>query len=93
MTADEVGFAVVKAQADGLVLKIEADLRPFMESVVSKTIDRLAVEGWEPTTHSEETLMKVRRALGRTLDSQQVTDCISEMQNAGILFRERSDRD
>lgn len=43
-------------------------------------------------THDEETLMKVRTALfhvlGGQIDQQIFTDLISEMQNAGILFRE-----
>lgn len=41
-------------------------------------------------THSEETMFKVRKALlkgGLTL--AQVDDSITNMQNAGILFRER----
>lgn len=40
--------------------------------------------------HSEETLLKVRRALSRIVESPLVTDCINEMQNEGILFRERA---
>jgi hypothetical protein len=48
-------------------------------------------------THNEEALLKVRRALytilgGHLSTDQRITDCISEMQNQGILFRERADR-
>lgn len=61
-----------------------------------KTMDHPPTQDREGLVHTEETLMKVRRALfmilGRTIDSQQITDCISEMLQAGILFRERSDR-
>ena len=47
--------------------------------------------------HDENTLMKVREALGHVLVRRRegwtmdelVTDLIGEMQNAGILFRER----
>lgn len=39
----------------------------------------------------EDTLFKVINALVRSgLTEQQATDAINEMQNAGILFRERS---
>lgn len=41
-------------------------------------------------TYGEGTLLKVRAALRNTIGSEQViTDCISDMQNQGILFRER----
>ena len=43
-----------------------------------------------PETHTEDTLFKVRRALlGSGLSEQTVTVAINEMQNEGILFRER----
>lgn len=42
----------------------------------------------EDLHYDEDTLFKVREAL-HMLDDQQFTDAISEMQNAGILFRER----
>lgn len=45
--------------------------------------------------HDDKTVEKVRRALftvfGGNLRQQRFTDAIAEMQNAGILFRERSD--
>lgn len=41
------------------------------------------------TAYGEKTLMKVREGLRKMLGSEQViTDCITEMQNQGILFRE-----
>ncbi len=41
------------------------------------------------TRHNDQTLMKVRKGLRKMLGSEQViTDCIAEMQNEGILFRE-----
>lgn len=40
---------------------------------------------------TENTLFKVRNALLRVgLTEQQITDAINEMQNEGILFRERA---
>jgi len=42
--------------------------------------------------HNEQTLHKVSNALRRAgLGAQQAIDAISEMQNAGILFRERGE--
>ena len=50
-----------------------------------------APEGGE--YHDDKTLDRVRRALltilGGNIDGQHITDLISEMQNEGILFRER----
>lgn len=41
------------------------------------------------TAFGEDTLLKVREGLRQVLGSEQViTDCIAEMQNRGILFRE-----
>lgn len=46
----------------------------------------------ENLTYDETTLHKVYNALRETgLPDQQVTDAVSLMQNAGILFRERVD--
>lgn len=48
----------------------------------------------EKETHTEDTLLKVREALMKTgLAEDDVTHCISDMQNAGILFRERAEED
>jgi hypothetical protein len=50
----------------------------------------------EDLHHDEDTLMKVRAGLRKVLTSQVLfsddllTDCISSMQNQGILFRERA---
>lgn len=45
----------------------------------------------EPSYYDEDTLFKVRNALLNVVGLSQieVTDAIIEMQNAGILFRER----
>lgn len=49
-------------------------------------VDRLRAERYD-----EATLFKVYRALGRAdITDQQATDAVSQMQNAGILFRERA---
>ena len=46
----------------------------------------------EETYHDEYTLAKVYWALGRCgLGDVQITDAVNEMQNAGILFRERGE--
>lgn len=46
----------------------------------------------ERETYDEGTLTKVYWALGRSgLSDVQITDSINEMQNAGILFRERGE--
>lgn len=40
--------------------------------------------------YDEETLVKVRLALGKAgCGANRITDCITELQNSGILFRER----
>lgn len=42
------------------------------------------------THHDEDTLFKVRKVLGNYVCGHQaITDCIHELQNAGIYFRER----
>lgn len=42
------------------------------------------------TYHDENTLNKVRKVLGKYICGHQaITGCISELQNAGIYFRER----
>lgn len=47
----------------------------------------------ETLTYDEDTLFKVYDALREVgLNQQQVTDAVSLMQNAGILFRERATR-
>lgn len=44
-----------------------------------------------PITYDDETLFKVRDALEAAgLSENQITQAISEMQNRGILFRERA---
>ena len=46
----------------------------------------------EETYHDEYTLVKVYWSLGRCgLGDVQITDAVNEMQNAGILFRERGE--
>lgn len=41
--------------------------------------------------HDDQTMLKVYEALLRAgLESEQAVSAITEMQNAGILFRERS---
>jgi hypothetical protein len=49
----------------------------------------------DSTAYDEDTLMKVRRALAHTLSApvehHTITNAISDMQNAGILFRERTE--
>lgn len=45
----------------------------------------------DTTRYNEDTLFKVRDALKRAgLSSEQIMNCIIEMQNQGILFRERN---
>lgn len=48
----------------------------------------------DSTTYDDETLDKVRkglmRSLGSVVNSETVTGMISQMQNEGILFRERT---
>jgi len=45
----------------------------------------------DTTAHDENTIIKVFSALCRAgLSDQQVSDAITEMQNEGILFRERT---
>jgi hypothetical protein len=68
---------------------------PSPESVLRQASEWLREQAAEVNdepaeTHSEETLFKVARAL-RSLDmtDEFITDAISAMQNAGILFRER----
>lgn len=54
--------------------------------------------GLEHLHYDEDTLGKVRDALAKILVENQnarsmaaiITDCVNEMQNAGILFRERT---
>ena len=46
-----------------------------------------------PLTHDWDTMQKVYDALAMVgLTDQQITDAVSIMQNAGILFRERATR-
>ncbi len=42
-------------------------------------------------THTDATLDKVYAALTKAVGKTQASVCINEMQNAGILFRERSE--
>lgn len=73
--------AAIWANPDGLIELDEDERRAGIQAVLD------LIE-----THDEETLMKVRTALfhvlGGQIDQQIFTDLISEMQNAGILFRE-----
>lgn len=56
-------------------------------STVDPEMDKLM----DQTHYDEDTLFKVAMALRKAgLTYNQVTDAISEMQNAGILFRERA---
>ena len=74
-------------------IKIEIDGEKLAETMrkLSESLRRLRVEA---VTHDESTLIKVRRALANVIGVEQggqlITDCITEMQNEGILFRERS---
>lgn len=45
----------------------------------------------EPLTYTEQTLFKVKKVLDKYIDDEigDVSDVISELQNEGILFRER----
>ncbi len=60
---------------------------------VLKALNTRHEEQSEDLFHDEGTLMKVRHAfwevLGNTVRERQITDIISEMQNTGLLFRER----
>lgn len=43
----------------------------------------------ELETHNEDTLFKVQQALAKVMPLRDIYYAISELQNAGILFRER----
>jgi hypothetical protein len=44
------------------------------------------------TYHDENTIFKVRKVLGKYVCGKQaITDCILELQNEGIYFRERDE--
>lgn len=56
----------------------------------SKQAVRL-LKGFPAETHDHDTLDKVNAALIRAVGKNLAQDCIREMQNAGILFRERGE--
>lgn len=59
-------------------------------SVCAETFETEMEVGNDDLYYDENTLMKVREALGKFLkDDHQIKDVINEMRNAGILFRER----
>jgi hypothetical protein len=65
---------------------------PSMDAKAAYAIGAPSGEGEQDPqreTHNEGTLVKVRVALEDFLPPQRITDAISAMQNAGILFRER----
>lgn len=55
---------------------------------VTAHLSAVPVEG--EVTHDENTLTKVYGALDGFLDSDRIVEAVNEMQNAGILFRERA---
>lgn len=79
----------------GITIKIDGEALAQTFRKMSESLRRLRVEA---VTYDENTMIKVRRALENVLGGVQeptataqiITDCITEMQNEGILFRERS---
>lgn len=66
------------------------DIRGQFETQESSPLDQIADEA-ENLTHTEDTLAKVFLAMSISgLTTEQITAAINEMQNAGLLFRERS---
>jgi hypothetical protein len=72
-------------------------VRALVDGDAAKPSDGHSGEGTEdrhPETYDEGTLELVHRALSKAgLHRQDAIDAIAGMQNAGILFRERADRE
>ena len=52
-------------------------------------LPKLDLSTLDMVRHDEYTLRKVLNALARVVSQELAMNCITEMQNAGILFRER----
>lgn len=88
-------------EAARIAKALERQVRLIVRALVAEGEQRLRVQETylrdalackeEHLTYGEGTLFKVRAGLRTVLGSEQViTDCITGMQNEGLLFRERT---
>ena len=64
-------------------------LNPVADYIVTDDAGELILD--EENPHNHETLQKVRHSLSNVgLDEEQITYAINDMQNKGLLFRERA---
>ncbi len=77
-------YPVARCGGPGLCPKCSEESAPYLKAAAHVQTRFIVGE-----THSDETLDKVYDALIKAVGKNLAQDCVREMQNAGILFRER----
>lgn len=78
------------SSAFSLLSTVAFDTAGRFQQVSVNSYDNEDIVESEPTTYTEDTMMKVHDSLRSSgLDEDRITDIVTALQNAGLLFRER----
>lgn len=87
-TEDGEGLACPETRLPDGTLQGKCMARKSKSEIIEELQAKLELHD-APEIHNENTLFKVFAALRRLMDDELATCAINEMQNEGILFRER----